>query len=376
MSKLVFKWMYWSHEWLGLVLGVFLLILGLTGSFLALLPQLEAFENPRLNVVAPSSRWVPPGKAIEAVAKTYPHYRLLMLLLPTSPTLPYKLYVLNAQDELFHVSVNEYSGEVLGILPDKRRFSGWIGDLHAHLFIGLWGSVVGAVLSILLVVSIITGFYVHLVMPRPMFDKRRTRKSLRMQLSDWHRVISLASLALNLVLAISAAFLGFERLPAAMAQKKTSVPRLSQSDMFLPPLPLDVYLRRASEVFPEKEPEIVTFPPLPGAPLSVLTREPYRKFFRTYSQVTFNAKTGAVIKTFDALSSGYRPKLHGVMLALHIGDFGGLPVRIIYCIIGLTPGVLCITGFIMWIKRRALFANAKPSFNADGSEVRQFELLS
>src|SRR6266403_5847988 len=213
MEKPVFKWMYLVHQWSGLILGVFLTILGLSGAFLALLPQLEAFENPAMMVVWPAKGWVPPGKAVEEVARKYPRFRLMLLLLPTEPTLPYKMYLTNPENKLFRVTVHEYSGEILGILPDSKRFSGWVGDLHAHLFLGLWGSVVGACLSAVLVLSIVTGFYVHLVMRGAMFEKGRRNKSLRLLFSDWHRVVSLASLALNLVLAVTGAFLGFERLP-------------------------------------------------------------------------------------------------------------------------------------------------------------------
>ncbi len=37
---------------------------------------------------------------------------------------------------------------------------------------------------------------------------------------------------------------------------------------------------------------------------------------------------------------------------LHYGTFGGLPVKILWCIGGLAPGILSITGFLMWYKRK------------------------
>ncbi|MEH2180217.1 PepSY-associated TM helix domain-containing protein [Nostoc sp.] len=33
---------------------------------------------------------------------------------------------------------------------------------------------------------------------------------------------------------------------------------------------------------------------------------------------------------------------------LHFGSFGGLPTRILYVFVGLSPLILFITGFVMW----------------------------
>ncbi|MEH2423610.1 MAG: PepSY-associated TM helix domain-containing protein [Nostoc sp.] len=37
---------------------------------------------------------------------------------------------------------------------------------------------------------------------------------------------------------------------------------------------------------------------------------------------------------------------------LHYGTFGGLPTRILYVFVGLTPLILFITGFVMWQYRK------------------------
>ncbi|MEH2286520.1 PepSY-associated TM helix domain-containing protein [Nostoc sp.] len=33
---------------------------------------------------------------------------------------------------------------------------------------------------------------------------------------------------------------------------------------------------------------------------------------------------------------------------MHFGTFGGLPTRILYVFVGLSPLILFITGFVMW----------------------------
>ena len=41
----------------------------------------------------------------------------------------------------------------------------------------------------------------------------------------------------------------------------------------------------------------------------------------------------------------------GWVAPLHVGSFGGLGVRLVWCVLGLSPPVLFVTGFIMWWSR-------------------------
>jgi uncharacterized iron-regulated membrane protein len=37
---------------------------------------------------------------------------------------------------------------------------------------------------------------------------------------------------------------------------------------------------------------------------------------------------------------------------VHYGKYGGWPVKVIYCLLGLTGAILSITGFLLWYKKR------------------------
>jgi uncharacterized iron-regulated membrane protein len=39
------------------------------------------------------------------------------------------------------------------------------------------------------------------------------------------------------------------------------------------------------------------------------------------------------------------------MAPLHFGNWGGLPVKVLWCLLGLAPGTLGATGFLMWWNR-------------------------
>ncbi len=53
------------------------------------------------------------------------------------------------------------------------------------------------------------------------------------------------------------------------------------------------------------------------------------------------------LSTGDAMTIQLKPQE-----ALHFGDFGGLPLKVLYALLGLTSGFLSISGFVVFLFRR------------------------
>jgi uncharacterized iron-regulated membrane protein len=56
--------------------------------------------------------------------------------------------------------------------------------------------------------------------------------------------------------------------------------------------------------------------------------------------------------TADAGATTAGTTLVNWMAPLHVGSFGGAPIRVIWFAGGLMPTVLCVTGLAMWWRRR------------------------
>jgi uncharacterized iron-regulated membrane protein len=71
------------------------------------------------------------------------------------------------------------------------------------------------------------------------------------------------------------------------------------------------------------------------------------------SSVDFDRYTGKVLKTVDATKSlSLGETVLNSFTPIHYGTFGGLPTRILYVFVGLSPTILFITGLIMYSLRR------------------------
>jgi uncharacterized iron-regulated membrane protein len=71
------------------------------------------------------------------------------------------------------------------------------------------------------------------------------------------------------------------------------------------------------------------------------------------SDVSFDAQTGSLLAVNDVRRAGLWTQIEDAMGPLHFGTFGGLPVKILWCLLGLTPGTLAMSGFLIWRARRS-----------------------
>lgn len=66
------------------------------------------------------------------------------------------------------------------------------------------------------------------------------------------------------------------------------------------------------------------------------------------SYVKLDQFSGKVLSVHDSRRGGLGDRVLNSFAPLHYGTFGGLPTRILYVFVGLSPTVLLITGFVMW----------------------------
>jgi len=164
------------HLWLGLALGLFLSVFGITGSILVfhaeinelLNPQLLAVTMPKVNpVYQPLANIFQAGSSAmpEPARHTFTNY-------PRNGTAAFKLIyalpVANGATESWEVYVNPYTAQVTGKRlmsrsddPIPYTFIGFVFELHYALLMGeeLGYTVVG-IMGVLLIISVLTGLIV------------------------------------------------------------------------------------------------------------------------------------------------------------------------------------------------------------------------
>jgi len=167
------KWWLFVHLWLGLVLGFFLAIFGITGSILVFHAEINELLNPKLLTVAvpePNPAYQPLAPIFQAGRNAMPETaKHTFADYPRNETAAFKLMyalpIANGVTESWEVYVNPYTTQVTGkqlmstsdnIIP--HTFIGFIFELHYALLLGREiGYAVVGIMGALLIISVLTG---------------------------------------------------------------------------------------------------------------------------------------------------------------------------------------------------------------------------
>ena len=85
--------MFQVHLWLGLSLGVYLAVMGLTGSLLVFDEPIDRALNPGLYEARPEAEPRPIGAALSAFRERYPEAEFSRIRLPAEPGAPVAFWI-------------------------------------------------------------------------------------------------------------------------------------------------------------------------------------------------------------------------------------------------------------------------------------------
>jgi uncharacterized iron-regulated membrane protein len=350
VSQRVRSFLAQVHLWLGLLLAVYGILIGLSGAVIVFKDDLTSLLYPRFHTGAPASFGADPDLLLSEVRKQYPGWRPLTISWPHDRMSYWMIYLLRPAASL-ELYADPATGQVIGTRDPRAGWLGWIETLHTNLLWAQPGRLANGYGAIGLLLLTASGLY--LVWPR-----LRTLSALRRHDRSryLHYLLGAATALWIAALAFTGAYYTWSKHYIAFVSRSWD----RTAEVKLPPLPptpvkpptIWRLMDLAQQSFPGKA--IQRFPvPDPRFPLRVTFREGSFAAFHQVSSVTLDPRTGAVLlrQTMDDRPAGDR--LLGWISAFHFGAFGGLPVRILWCVIGLSLALLGPTGVWMWWQRRA-----------------------
>ncbi|NSL87155.1 PepSY domain-containing protein [Chitinophaga sp. Mgbs1] len=355
LTKIAFK----IHGWIGLTTGALLLLFGLTGAMLMFRADLDHYFNNDLHMLQPGSTQVPVDSIYRMLVRSHPNLKKIVLHdFPVDRYDSYEFMLYKNQqgitdNYLYFVFVNPYTGKILkegsyqDIVPSFFR---WLYSFHYSLQLGAPGKLIAAIVGLVMLLSLVTGTIVYRkhFWAALRFKAGLNFKNRRTAVSSLHRIIGVWAVVFNFVLFFTGFWMNKDFFrPGAWAIKE---PILNQGT----PANIDSVISKASAVR-GFTPIAVTLPTLPGQDILVRGKMAATSFFLLQgkaSDISFSAITGQLkeIRVIDQQSREKR--FDWEIYQLHIGAFGGNFVRWLYVVLGLSPGVLALTGALLWLKRK------------------------
>jgi uncharacterized iron-regulated membrane protein len=384
------RFLSWLHRWAGLMMAVFLVIVGLTGSLLAFKSELEHLITPQLYAapkpgatpldlaaLADRSEGLVPQARVTAVYFAEPDQVTVMM----SPRMdavgkPYELDF----DQLF---LDPWTGEELGrrnwgdLSQGSINLIPFIYNLHYELALGMTGVWILGVLALVWTLDCFVGFYLTLPAGTGGFWRRwkpawliKWNAGVFRINFDLHRAGGLWVWMMLLVFAWSSVYMNLTETVYTWATRAVLDYRPTWTELVKLPQPLDsprlnfqtalstgqrlMADQAAQHDFTVDRPVGLGYQPSRGLYFYFVrsSRDIRDKAGRTY--VYFDGDSGAL--RLLALPTGQYSgnTVTSWLVGLHMADLFGLPYRIFVCALGMLVTMLSVTGiYIWWKKRRA-----------------------
>jgi uncharacterized iron-regulated membrane protein len=351
----------WIHKWSSLVCTIFMLLLCLTGLPLIFHHEIghllgTEVEAPEMTANAPR---VSMDKVMEVAKARYPDKvgmfasqeadddRIWFVTLSTTPT---------SEVGMKQVAVDARTGAVLAEPKLDQGFMYIMFSLHVDLFAGLVGKLFLGLMGILLVIAIISGILLYgPFMKKIKFGTVRAERSSRLKWLDLHNLLGIVTLSWALIVGATGVINTWADLLVKYWQydqmSEMVAPYKSQ-----PPLTELGSLQKAIDAAIALEPDMkMGFIAFPGTAFTsphhygIFMRGTEPLTSRLFKPVLVDAKTGEV--TDSRVLPWYLTALL-VSQPLHFGDYGGMPMKIIWTLLDLMTIVVLGSGLYLWFVRR------------------------
>jgi uncharacterized iron-regulated membrane protein len=344
-SKQVRDVVFITHRYIGLVVGLLAAAIALTGSLLIINGWTTPLFEPKVTVTGTGE----PLAITEIVSKAQsliPNLTLESLELPKKATEPITGWWMAAEDKWTEASINPYTGELLSQPKGEgsTAYVDFLWSVHINLLGGEKGAYVAGIVGLLATILCVTGFKI-----------KWNAKAKRLNF-DLHKVVGIIA-AVFLSMAMFTGFIwnyGTWTTPAIYAATFSPQPAegnepVSKVIPGQPPLQFtDSLLQKASAALPEGRVTSIYFPTEPKGVFTV-----NKEIDGKEVNAVIDRYSGEIIKVNDSnTKKSLGDRITDSFVPVHFGTFAGLPSRIFYVFIGLSPAFLLITGFIMWRYRK------------------------
>ncbi len=362
MNSRKIKTWAWVHKWSSLVCTVFMLLLCLTGLPLIfhheighlLGTEVEAPKMPAgtprvsLDRVLEVARAQHPDRVVQFASQPEDDDGLWFVTLTPTPA---------PTDDFKSVAVDARTGVILAQPKFDEGFMYVMFKLHVDLFAGLPGKLFLGFMGFLLLVAIVSGVVLYSPFMRKLdFGTVRREKRPRLKWLDLHNLLGIVTLVWLFVVGATGMintwadlvikYWQYDQLTTLLAPYKNE-PVVAVSERGS--------VQRSYEAAMQQAPgNRLSFIAFPGTSFS----SPHHTTFFLQGKEPFTSKLlQPVLVDAKTAQVTAAPKLPWYLTALlvsqplHFGDYGGMPMQILWALLDIATIIVLGSGLYLWLKR-------------------------
>ena len=373
------------HSWLGLLLGIFFLLISISGAVSVFRFELNSliYGNKMAIMSQKGKKTVSYDTIFSIAKKQFPNRAYYVVgfdsTYPGTPAffsededVAPQLFTPGMQYNVNYLSPYDGRTVLETSSNGKNNIIDWIMGFHYTFALGEGGELFIVLLDFALLASLITGviFYRKHILKVLLFKERIRFANWRLVTSGLHRVIGTWALIFNILIFVSGLYIQKKFLVDKWWEKYTHVMNTTHHqvsmkiDYPLPGVSLDSLAKVALQKAPYMSLNEFSINPGGGGTISAFGSVKGSIFFAygNFALVNFD-RSGKYLSTeytpWEKLSAS--EKFDNINLSLfHTGWALGIPGKILWCIMGFTPALLSLTGFLLWWRKRRSALRSRP----------------
>lgn len=352
---------YRVHKWTSLICTVFLLMSCLTG--LPMIFNDEIFDLTHQHIHAVD---VPPGTPLADLdgivtegRQRFSGQKVLSLGFDEDKPRIFLSVSSNykpKQGEVHTLIFDAHTGKLLEEPKPSRDFMSYVEMLHIQLYAGLPGELFLGLMALLFVVALVSGAVVYgPFMRRLDFGTVRKDKSRRVRWFDLHNLLGIVTLSWAFVVGATGV-MNTLSTPLFGLWRAQTLPKLL-APYHGKPVPtqftsVDAALEVAQRALPGMEVTGVVFPnPILSSPRHyvIWTKGKTPVTSRLFTPALVDVESGQLT---TAKGLPWYLRALEVSRPLHFGDYGGMPLKILWALFDVALIAVLISGLYLWLFRR------------------------
>jgi uncharacterized iron-regulated membrane protein len=357
-----------AHLWLGLISGLLVFIIAITGCLYAFQEEIQNLTQPYRFVENEHREFLPPSKIVTIATAALPGKHLHAVMYHDSVHAAKAIFYSYEEEYYWMVYINQYTGEVLQVKDMYSGFFAFVLDGHFYLWLPPdIGQPVVASASLVFFAMLVSG--IVLWWPRNRYAVRKkfqVRFNARWRRTnyDLHSVLGFYASWFAIILVITGLVWGFnwfrDGLFSAVSGGENYVeyydpPSDTTRTATTTQPAIDEVWQRMIREYPDAK-SIEVHPP--ETPLSSIAANAnpeagtyWKTDYRYFDQYTLEERgVDHVWNRFDEASNA--ELLFRMNYDIHTGAILGLTGKIFACFISLMVASLPVTGVLLWIGKR------------------------
>jgi len=350
------------HKWTSLICTLFMLLLCITGLPLIFHDEIDDLLKSEASArdLPPDTPQAPLRKLVDAVRRQNPGEYVIFCSWsderPNTVSVALSKTPVPRPGEFRRLVIDSRTAAVIGETGQDKSAMDVVLTLHKDMFVGLPGELFLGFIGLVFVLSIVSGTVLYGRFMRKLdFGTVRERQSARIRWLDLHNLIGVVTIAWAIVVGLTGT-MNTLAVPLFDLWRAQVLPPLLAAYQGKPAFAggsPGAAVQAVREAMPHVIVTSLTFPTTGrfGSPkhFVVWSKGDSPLTARLFTPFLVDAETGHLTRAPEL--PWYLRTLQ-VSRPLHFGDYGGLPLKILWALLDLVTIVVLVTGLYLWLSKR------------------------